>query len=95
MYRQIDVLPQMAPIKTMSIPRLELNGAVLLVLWLVRLKRVLEHQLKITDVFAWSDSTIVLSWLSNPHTAFKTFVSNRIYQIQSTIPNCHYFFTFI
>lgn len=41
-------------------------------------------------VFAWTDSTIVLSWLSNPHTSFKTFVSNRVFQIQSTIPNCQW-----
>jgi len=32
----------------------------------------------------------VLSWLSNPHTSFKTLVSNRIFQIQTTIPACQW-----
>ncbi|XP_022164494.1 uncharacterized protein LOC111029685 [Myzus persicae] len=79
---------KLAPMKAMTVPRLELSGAVLLAVWLGRLKRILESQLVVSAVFAWSDSSIVLSWLNNPHTSYKTFVSNRVFQIQSTLPSC-------
>jgi len=76
---------KLAPMKTMTIPSLQLSGAVLLALWLTRLKGILEIQLVLSDVFAWSDSSIVLSWLNNPHTSYKMFVSNRVFQIQSVL----------
>ncbi|XP_031625624.1 uncharacterized protein LOC116342255 [Contarinia nasturtii] len=52
---------KIAPIKPVSIPRLELQGAVML-------SRMLNHTLKICDfkdvpLYAWTDSTIVLYWL--------------------------------
>ncbi|KAL4083924.1 hypothetical protein QTP88_029240 [Uroleucon formosanum] len=79
-----------APTKTLTIPRLELNAAVLLARWLGRIQKILSPQLDVVGLRAWSDSTIVLSWLISSHESFKVYVSNRVHQIRSLLPDCHW-----
>lgn len=54
---------KMAPMKTSTVPRLESCAAVLLARWMSRLQATLTNKIVVDDVFAWSDSQIVLSWL--------------------------------
>ncbi|GFW42019.1 uncharacterized protein TNCV_1904771 [Trichonephila clavipes] len=42
------------------------------------------------DVFAWTDSKIVLSWLSSHPRKWKTFVANRTSEIMKVLPTKHW-----
>ena len=70
-------------IKRMTIPRLELNGALILAQLLSHCKELLG--LPLSHVFAWTDSTIVLPWLQGNPRRFKVYVGNRVAQIMELV----------
>ncbi|XP_058817128.1 uncharacterized protein LOC131680430 [Topomyia yanbarensis] len=78
---------RIAPFKNakLTIPRLELCGALVL----VRLISNITHNLNITfsRIILWSDSTTVLSWIRTDPTKLMTFVSNRVIEIQELTKN--------
>ena len=67
---------KIAPIKRLTIPRLELCGTWLLAQLLLHVREALH--IPIQDVYAWTDSTIILSWLEGNLRRFKTYVGNRV-----------------
>ncbi|GFX07332.1 integrase catalytic domain-containing protein [Trichonephila clavipes] len=71
---------RLAPIKSMKIPRLELCSCLLLAKLIHKVKAALKMQ--INSVNLYSDSTIALAWINSPSNLLKTFVSNRVSQIQ-------------
>jgi len=79
-----------APLKSVTIPRLELQAAVTA----VRVDDLLRRELRIpllNSVF-WTDSTTVLQYLTNHRKRFKMFVANRIAKIldKSSPDQWHY-----
>ena len=76
---------KVARIKPLTIPRLELCGATLLTQLLITTSKALN--ISLDNCHAWSDSTIVLSWLDgNPH-SYKVYVANRVnYILENTSP---------
>ncbi|XP_036347179.1 uncharacterized protein LOC118756526 [Rhagoletis pomonella] len=71
---------RIAPLKTKSLPRLELMAAHLLSLLMV--KTVENLPMMSEAIYLWSDSEIVLEWLSAHPSTWTTFVANRVSSIQ-------------
>ena len=67
-----------APMKVLTVPKLELQAALLA----ARLKREICRSLTVTvdQIFMWTDSTIVLQWLNSTN-KHPIFIANRVSEI--------------
>ncbi|XP_017875754.1 uncharacterized protein LOC108622406 [Ceratina calcarata] len=75
---------RVAPIKTLTVPVLELNGALLLAELLKHVASSLAVQAE--RVFCWTDSTITLAWIKKHPSTWKLVIANRVSKIQTTLP---------
>lgn len=77
--RLVTSKAKVAPVKTITIPRLELCAA--------QLGTQLLHDIEATiglatkRVYLWSDSTIILAWLKKSPNVLKVYVANRVTSI--------------
>nr|XP_049464868.1 uncharacterized protein LOC120956216 [Anopheles coluzzii] len=76
---KVAPIPNTKRKKNVSLPRLELSGALLLSHLWQKVKQGVKLELKINF---WVDSTIVLHWLSSSPSRWKQFVANRVAEIQ-------------
>lgn len=73
---------RVAPLKRVTLPRLELCSATLLARMLKDFLPQLRKLYNLEEVRCWSDSTVTLSWIEQPAYRLKTFVGNRVITIQ-------------
>ena len=71
---------RVAPLKMVTIPRLELTAAVVSVKVSDMLRQELQYE-RAEDIF-WTDSKVVLGYIRNDSKRFHVFVANRVQQIR-------------
>jgi hypothetical protein len=71
---------RVAPLKQVSIPRLELTAAVVSVKVSAMLQEELDYK-SIEEIY-WTDSKVVLGYINNDARRFHVFVANRVQQIR-------------
>ncbi|XP_049875316.1 uncharacterized protein LOC126373281 isoform X1 [Pectinophora gossypiella] len=74
--------------KQLTVPRLELNAALLLSELSVKVYNTLIKKINVHDTYLFSDSQIVLAWLKTDATKLQTYVANRVRAIQELTHSC-------
>ncbi|XP_032689249.1 uncharacterized protein LOC116852728 [Odontomachus brunneus] len=84
--RQVRIImakTKVAFLKQVILPHLELCAATLLVRLDAHVRRIL--RVSETPIHLWSDSTVALDWIQGHSSRWKTYVANRVTDIQTTM----------
>lgn len=80
---------RVAPLKSQTIPRLELLSAVLLARLISSITQAIEGEVTLSEPRCFTDSTVSLFWIRGVEKSWKPFVQNRVSEIRKlSSPDC-------
>ena len=81
-----------APVKTMSLSRLDLMRNLVLARLMEPVRNVFENTVEINKSYYWTESRVLLSWIKSHSQEVKMFVKNRIQEIRKLAYTDEWFF---
>lgn len=75
---------KVAPVKPLTVPRLELSASLLLARLIDFITTSLN--LKPNSCYCWTDSAVTLAWINSHPSRWKSFVAHRVEEIQNLLP---------
>ena len=76
---------RVAPMKNVSVPRLELLGNLLAARLVDSITTALEKEMKFDEISYWSDCLLTLFWIKSLEKEFDIFVENRLQKIRQEV----------
>ena len=80
---------RVAPMKKLTIPRLELLGCLLLAKLIRAVLTAVQDEIEIKQIYCWTDSKIAYYWIVQTEKQWKQWVETRVNKIRNLLPvNC-------